>query len=124
MPEQTTITRPLPQHAFDQPRARPRAGARTALLSACGAHACRDGEVLCGRVELVVTADPRLGLAPRERRRVAARFVDDVHPALRAELFELVRRRGAAARRVAGRMDPIELVFDDPGGRLQRIVGW
>jgi hypothetical protein len=75
-------------------------------------------------VELVVTADPRLGLAPRERRRVAARFVDDVHPALRAELAELVRRRGAAARRAAGRMDPIELVFDDPGGRLQRIVGW
>ncbi len=88
------------------------------------AHACRDGEVLCGRVELIVRADPRLGLTGRERRRVGARFVEYLHPALRSELVELVRRRGVVARRAAERMEPVEIVFDDPDRGLQRIVGW
>jgi hypothetical protein len=88
------------------------------------AHACRDGEVVCGRVELTVTSDIRLGLAARERRCVAARFREELHPSLRADLAELVRRRGAVARRIAERMQPIEIVFADPGGGLQRIVGW
>jgi hypothetical protein len=88
------------------------------------AHACRDGEVLCGRVELIVRADTRLGLTARERRRVAARFGEYLHPALRAELAELVRRRGVIARRAAERMDPIEVVVDVPDRGLQRIVGW
>jgi hypothetical protein len=48
----------------------------------CWAHACRDDEVICGRVELTGRADTRLGLAPRERRRVALRFVEHLHPAL------------------------------------------
>ena len=48
----------------------------------CWAHARRDDEVICGRVELNVTADTRLGLAPRERRRVALRFAEYLHPAL------------------------------------------
>jgi hypothetical protein len=56
----------------------------------CSAHACRDGMVVCGRVELIVRADTRLGLAPRERRRVAARFVAHLHPVLRTELTALV----------------------------------
>ena len=90
----------------------------------CWAHACRDDEVVCGRVELTVSEDKRLGLAPRERRRFAARFVGHLHPTLRTELVELVRRRGMVARRAAERMAPIELVFDDPGLGLQRIVGW
>ena len=80
--------------------------------------------VVCGRVELIVRADTRLGLTPRERRRVAARFVAHLHPALRTELTALVRRRGMIARRAAERMEPIEVVFDDPDGGLQRIVGW
>jgi hypothetical protein len=80
--------------------------------------------VVCGRVELLVRADTRLGLAPRERRRVAARFVAHLHPVLRTELTALVRRRGMIARRAAERMEPIEIVFDDPDGGLQRIVGW
>ena len=88
------------------------------------AHACRDGEVLCGRVELTVRADARLGLAPRERRCIVARFRECLHPALRADLADLVRRRGATARRVAERMAPIELVFVDPDGSLQRLSGW
>jgi hypothetical protein len=70
--------------------------------------------LVCGRVELTVTADIRLGLTPRERRRVVARFVERLHPVLRSELGELVRRRGAAARRAAERMAPVELVFEDP----------
>ncbi len=75
-------------------------------------------------MELRVTADTRLGLAPRERRQLAARFVEYLHPTLRTELDELVRRRGAVARRAAERMEPIELVFDDTRLGLQRIVGW
>lgn len=90
---------------------------------AATAHACRDGEVVCGRVELTMRADTRLGLTARERRRFAARFVEHLQPALRDELSELVDRRGAAARRAAERIEPIELVFDDPRLGLQRITG-
>lgn len=90
----------------------------------CWAHACRDGEVICGGVTLTLRMDTRLGLAPRERRRVGIRFIEHVHPELRRELSELVRRRGAAARRAAERMKPIELVFDAPPEGLQRITGW
>lgn len=89
----------------------------------CSAHACRDDEVVCGRVELTVGADTRLGLTARERRIITVRFLDPVEPRLRAELTELIRRRGAAARRAAERMKPIEIVFDDPLRGLQRIAG-
>ena len=89
----------------------------------CSAYACRDDEVVCGHVELTVDADMRPGLTARERRCVTVRFLDRLEPALRAELTELVRRRGAVARRAAERMDPIEIVFDDPCLGLQRIVG-
>lgn len=89
----------------------------------CSAHACRDSEVVCGRVELTVRADSRLGLTPRERRVFTVRFLDGLESRLRAELTELVRRRGAVARRAAERMDPIEIVFDDPLRGLQRITG-
>lgn len=51
------------------------------------------------------------------------RFLDRLEPVLRAELTELVRRRGAVARRAAERMDPIEIVFDEPRLGLQRIIG-
>jgi hypothetical protein len=87
------------------------------------ARAYHDGELVCSRVELTVTADPRLGPAPHERRRFAARFLERLHPSLRTELAELVRRRGAAGRRAAERMQPVELVFDDPRHGRQRLVG-
>jgi hypothetical protein len=45
-------------------------------------------------------------------------------PGLRAELAELVRRRGVVARRAAERMQPVEIVFDDPLLGRQRILGW
>jgi len=90
----------------------------------CPAHACRDSAVVCGRVELTVAADSRLGLTPRERRSFTVRFLDSPEPALRTELTTLVSRRGAAARRAAERMQPIEIVFDDPLRGLQRIAGW
>ena len=89
----------------------------------CPAHACRDSAVICGRVELTVAADARLGLTPRERRSFTLRFLDGLQPGLRAELTKLVSRRGAAARRAAERMQPIEIVFDDPLRGLQRIIG-
>lgn len=89
----------------------------------CPAHACRDSAVVCGRVELTIAADSRLGLTPRDRRSYTVRFLDVLEPGLRAELTTLVSRRGAAARRAAERMAPIEIVFDDPLRGLQRISG-
>lgn len=79
--------------------------------------------MVCGRVELILRADLRLGLTPRERRVFAVRFLDGLEPVLLAELTELVRRRGAVARRAAERMQPIEIVFDDPPRGLERIMG-
>jgi hypothetical protein len=109
----------LRPHAGIAPLDHPLAGRRS-----WSAHACRDGEVVCGRVELTVRTDTRLGLTPRERRFVTVRFLDGLESRLRTELTELVRRRGAVARRAAERMAPIELVFDDPLRGLQRITGW
>jgi len=78
------------------------------------ARAYRDGKLICGRVELVIRPDTRIGLAPRERRQLIARFVDRLAPAFRCELEQLVRRRGAAATRIGDRIETIELIFDDP----------
>jgi hypothetical protein len=46
-------------------------------------RAYRDGSLVCGRVHITIGRDDRLGLAPHERRYVAARFLDRLHPALR-----------------------------------------
>jgi hypothetical protein len=87
-------------------------------------RAYRDGSLVCTRVQVTFRRDDRLGLAPHERRRyVAARFLDRVHPDLRAELAELARRRGSAARRAAERIEPIAIVIDDPMHGRERIVG-
>lgn len=86
-------------------------------------RAYRDGSLVCGRVHITIGRDDRLGLAPHERRFVAARFLDRLHPTLRSELVELIRRRGAAARRAAERMEPIVVVIDDPRHGRERIVG-
>jgi hypothetical protein len=64
-------------------------------------RAYRDGKLVCGRVRVTVARDGRLGLAPHERRYVTARFRERLDGGLHAELLALVRRRGAAARRVA-----------------------
>ena len=78
----------------------------------------RRGEVI-GRVSVTVTADDRVDMAPRERRRtLGARFTGRVAPDLRDELAAVVRRRGAAARRAAERIEPIEVVLDDGGERI------
>ena len=86
-------------------------------------QAYRDGSLVCGRVHVTFGRDERVGLAPRERRTVDARFEDRLHPALRAELVELARRRGAAARRAAERMEPIVLMVGDPRNGRERITG-
>jgi hypothetical protein len=89
----------------------------------CLARAYREGELICGRVDLEIRPDARLGLAPRERRRLVARFVERLAPAFRHELEQLVCRRGAAAARIGDRIGPIELVIDDPRRDGQRLVG-
>lgn len=87
------------------------------------ARAYRDGELICGRVDLEVRPDARLGLAPRERRQLIVRFVDRLAPAFRHELEQLVCRRGAAAARIGDRIGPIELVIEGPLQDGQRLVG-
>jgi len=86
-------------------------------------QAYRDGSLVCARVRVTFAPDERLGLAPRERRTVIARFEDRLDPALLAELVELARRRGAAARRAAERMEPIVLMVGDRRHDRERIVG-
>jgi hypothetical protein len=85
-------------------------------------RAYRDGSLVCGRVHVMIGRDDRLGLAPHERRYVAARFLDRLHPDLRAELVALAGRHGASARRAAERIEPIVLVIDDPRLGRERIV--
>ena len=87
-------------------------------------RAYRDGTIVCARVQLTIGRDGRLGLARHERRYVVARFLERLHPTLHSELTELSRSRGAAARRAAERMDPIEVVFDDKRLGRQQITGW
>jgi hypothetical protein len=89
------------------------------------ARVYRDGRLVCGRVHVIVDHDVRIGLAPRERRRrsIRAAFLERVDPTLRDELAAVARRHGAAARRAADRMDPIEVVIEDPHRGRQRIVG-
>jgi hypothetical protein len=86
-------------------------------------QAYRDGSLVCGRVHLTFGRNDRLGLAPRERRSVVARFEDRLHPTLRSELIELARRRGSAARRAAERLEPIVILVGDPRHGRERIVG-
>lgn len=86
-------------------------------------QAYREGSLICGRVHVTFGRDDRLGLAPRERRNVVARFEDRLHPTLRSELTELARRRGAAARRAAERIEPIVILVGDPQHGRERIVG-
>ncbi|MGI9099953.1 MAG: hypothetical protein ACR2H2_15925 [Solirubrobacteraceae bacterium] len=87
------------------------------------ARAYRDGQLVCGRVEVRIGRDTdRVGLVARERRYVTARFIERLDPTLRRELTALVVRRGAAAKRIAERLAPITLVIDDPTlGRLQLV---
>jgi hypothetical protein len=89
-------------------------------------QAYRHGSLICGRVCVTFGRDDRLGLAPRERRTVIARFEDRLHPTLRSELSELselARRRGAAARRAAERIEPIVIRVGDPRHGREQIVG-
>jgi hypothetical protein len=87
-------------------------------------RAYRDGRLVCWRVHVTIGRDDaRLGLAPHERRYVTARFRERLDSALHAELVALARRRGAAARRAAERMEPIVIVVDDPHRGRQRVVG-
>ena len=86
-------------------------------------RAYRHGRLVCARVRVTIGRDPRLGLTPRERRYVTARFDERVDRALHDELVALAHRRGAAARRVADRLDAIEIVVDDPHRGPERLVG-
>jgi hypothetical protein len=111
-----------PPDMSDQPRLLPATPARP-IPVAGWARAYRAGRLVCARVRVTVGDDDRLGLTRRERRYVSARFLERLDRALWIELMGLVRRRGAAACRMAERLDPIELVVDQPDGEIRRIVG-
>jgi hypothetical protein len=86
-------------------------------------RAYRGGRLVCGCVHVAIRFDDRLGLTRRERRTVRVRFCEPVADELRAELSELARRRGGAGERAAERIDPIEVVIEDPSGRYERMTG-
>lgn len=86
-------------------------------------RAYRAGRLVCGCVHVRISVDDRLGLTWRERRIVGVRFCEPVDDDLRAELTELVRRRGTASERAAERIAPIELLVDDPCGEPQQMIG-
>ena len=100
-------------------KARPRVGRGTRELG----RAYRAERLVCACVHVTTRLDERLGLTPRERPVVRVRFQEPLADDLRAELAQLVRRRGSAADRVAERMDAIELVVNDSDGDHVRIVG-
>lgn len=87
-------------------------------------RAYRSGRLVCGCVHVVVSLDDRLGLIQQERWLVRVRFHEPLADDVRAELAQLVRRRGAAACRMAERIDPIEFIVDDrDDGDKVRVVG-
>jgi hypothetical protein len=74
-------------------------------------------------VQVTIGDDERLGLTRQERRLVQVRFHEPLDHGLRSELTLLLRRRGSAARRAAERIEPIEVVVEDPHGEHERILG-
>lgn len=86
-------------------------------------RAYRAGRLICDCVYVTTSVDERLGLAPQERQRVRARFREPLDDELRTELTQLVRRRGAAALRIATDLEPIEIALEDPNGERQRLIG-
>jgi hypothetical protein len=86
-------------------------------------RAYRAGRLVCGCVRVTITVDGRLGLTQREQRMIRVRFSEPVADELRVELTEMARRRGMASERAAERIDPIELVIDDPHGERERLTG-
>jgi hypothetical protein len=86
-------------------------------------RAYREGSLVCGRVHVRIGRHDSFGIAHHGRRYVSARFLDRLHPDLRAELTELACHHGPAARRAAERMEPIVVVIDDPCRGRERIVG-
>jgi hypothetical protein len=74
-------------------------------------------------VHVTVSLDGRLGLTPHERRLMRVRFNEPLDDGLRAELAQLVRRRGAGARRAAESFHEIAIALDDPDSERVRFVG-
>jgi hypothetical protein len=86
-------------------------------------RAYRAGRLICGCVHVTISVDERLGLTQQERRHLRARFDEPLEDELREELTQLMRRRGAAARRVADKLEAIELVVAGAGDEPKRITG-
>ena len=86
-------------------------------------RAYRAGRLVCGSVHVTVSLDGRLGLTPHERRLMRVRFHEPLDDGLRAELAQLVRRRGAAALRVAESFHEIAIALDDPDSERVHFVG-
>jgi len=79
-------------------------------------RAYRNGRVVCAHVGVTIVSDVRLAPTPKIPRQIRVRFLEGIDKALREELDELVRSRGMRCRRVAERLAPIEIVWDEPHG--------
>jgi hypothetical protein len=99
------------------------AGMQRAQQRRLSGRAYRAGRLICGRVQVTISDDERIGQTAEERCVVELRFHEPLDDRLRVELTRLLRRRGAAAGRAAERIDPIEVVVDDPSAARLRIVG-
>jgi hypothetical protein len=86
-------------------------------------RAYRAGRLVCGCVQVTIGLDDRLGLTARERRRVRVSFHEPLDDDLRSELTELVRRRGAAAHRIADASQAIAVIVDEHDNGPTCIVG-
>jgi hypothetical protein len=82
----------------------PTDGIRRSESLGCVGMAYRAGRLVCGCVHVTISLDERLGLTEHERRVVRVRFHEPVADDLRNELHQLVRRRGRASDRAAGRV--------------------
>jgi hypothetical protein len=73
-------------------------------------------------VQVTISLDNRLGLPARERHLVRLSFHEPLDD-LRSDLTKLVRRRGAADRRVAEAAREIAVIVNDLDSAPTRIVG-
>jgi hypothetical protein len=85
-------------------------------------RAYRDGTLLCSGVHVAVARDVRLAPESPLPPRIRVRFAERLDGALRGELEQLVRARGASGARLAERLAPLEVVWDEPRGP-RRVIG-
>lgn len=84
----------------------------------------RRGELICSRARVTIGTDmQRLGLTAAERSFVRVAFVENTRRQLVDDLRKLIKRRGAAARRIAEELEPITVVVEDDHRGVLTVEG-